>query len=202
MKYAKLIGLAAIAAMALMAFAGAGTASATRLCKAAEKTCSSANTYPKGTEIVASLEKETTAILRNTESSIVDTCTGSETKGKTENESGTSVSGPISSLTFTGCSNPTSVLKNGSLSVTNISGTNNGTVTAKESEVTISVFGTTCTFGAGGGTTLGTLTGGAMATMDIKAVVNLVAGSFLCPKTAVWEAKYTVTKPEPLFVTA
>jgi len=36
--------------------------------------------------------------------------------------------------------------------------------------------------------------------MDINTVVGKEGGGFLCPASAVWEAKYTVTEPEPLYV--
>ncbi|MGN6276242.1 MAG: hypothetical protein ACTHNP_09990 [Solirubrobacterales bacterium] len=202
MRHLKMLGLALVAATALMAISGAGAASATRLCKAAEATCSAAKTYPAGTEIITSLERETSNLLRDTSSSNRNECTGSEVKSKTENETGATISGPITSLTFTGCTNTTNVTANGSIEISHISGTNNGTVTLKNTKVRLSIFGVFCIYGAGSGTDIGTLTGGAMATLDINAVVNLIEGGFFCPTTQVWEGKHTVTSPEPLFVTS
>jgi hypothetical protein len=51
----KTFGLAAVAALAAMAFLGAGSASATvtALCKSSETECQAANHYPKGTTIKA-----------------------------------------------------------------------------------------------------------------------------------------------------
>jgi hypothetical protein len=51
MRLIKMLGLAAVTAIAAMAFLGAGTASAT-LCKAKESPCSAANQYPEHTTIV------------------------------------------------------------------------------------------------------------------------------------------------------
>lgn len=53
MKLTKMLGLAVVAAIAVMAFAGAGTASATTLCKVKENPCAAANQYPTHTTILA-----------------------------------------------------------------------------------------------------------------------------------------------------
>lgn len=204
MKYVKVFGLAAVMAMAMMAFLGAGTASATVLCKTSltEGCGASGWDYPAGTQIHATLEAGSSATLRNTESSIVNTCTESTVLGKTTNtgSSNETVVGHIEALSFGHCTNTTDVVSLGELEVHWDVGTDNGTLTARTAAVTMNLFGASCTYGAGGGTDLGTVTGGSMATMDVNAVVNKTAGGFLCPGTAVWEAKYTVTSPEPLYI--
>jgi hypothetical protein len=206
MKYVKMLGVAAVAAMAFMAFLGASSASATVLCATTTTPCGSV--YGVNTEIDASLASGTSAVLRNTSGSIEDTCTTSTTKGVTESSGSSTttvkgkvkVEGETKDLTFGGCEQTTDVLAGGELEIHWISGTHNGTLTAKEFQVTMTLVGVTCTFSAGTGTDLGTVTGGSMATMDVNAVVNKSAGSFLCPSTAVWEAAYTVTNPEPLWI--
>ncbi len=126
-KYAKILGLAAVAAMALMAFVGTGTASATVLCKTNLTTgCAAAGQdYPAGTGIHAT--SESSGILETTGGVILDTCTGSTVKGKTSNtgSASTTVSGPIEELAWGVCRRTTNTLKLGSLEVHHIAGTDN-----------------------------------------------------------------------------
>ena len=215
MKYVKILGLAAVAAMALMAFLGASTASATVLCKTTPVTgvCPEGWDYPKETVIHASLEKETSAELwrsneKNEEIELVDTCTASTVEGITTNTGGSAetVKGPITALTWgepgTACTRPTTTSVPGSLEVHAIGDTHNGTLTGSGSSVQVeTVFGK-CTYGTGENLDLGIVTGGSMATIDIDAKVTLVKddGIGICPKTTRWTAKYTVTNPEPLYV--
>jgi hypothetical protein len=197
MKHLKIIGLAAVAAMALMAFA-AGSASATTL-EVEGKTTNAAVT------ITASLEPETSAILEDTNKLTQDTCTESHVHGATENTfTGTSVSGAVTTLTFAKCTHETTVIKPGKLSIAHIAGTTDGTVTSSEAEVSIksTVFGVTITCKTGTGTPIGTLTGKEAgkgdATMDINAVVS--CGAFV--PTAKWTGSYVVTSPTPFGVSA
>ena len=194
MKYLKMLGLAAVAAMALTAFT-AGSASATTL-EAEGSAKSSAVT------ISASLQKESSAVLRTTGGLFANTCLGSTAHGTSASPfSGASVGGPLSSLTFTSCSEEKVVVDNaGSLSIAWTSGTN-GTVTSKEAVVTVpSPFGTlNCKTGTG--TDIGTLTGAASATghatMDINGVINCG----IVP-SALWQGTYTVTSPTGFGVTS
>jgi hypothetical protein len=204
MKYVKMLGLAAVAAAALMAFIGASSASATALCKTNNTPCPVEWHYSIGTEIHASLDPETTAILKTTGGAIENTCNTSTVKGTTSTTGGSSetVKGSVAvaGLTFGGCTNTTDVLEGGELEIHHIAGTMNGTLTAKGFKVTLVLAGVSCVYTAGAATDLGTVTGGTMATMDVNAGVSKAEGSFLCPSTATWEAKYTVTSPEPLYV--
>ncbi len=200
MKYIKMLGLAAVAAMALMAF-GAGTASATELYQL--KTGANAVTLGKGTTIDASL---TGSAKLEAGGEVLDTCTGGTVDGVVDNpgSSTTTVSGPINELTWTGCTKPTTTVKTGALEI-HYSSNTNGTVTGSGSEVTINgIFGTSCVYGTGAGTDLGTLVGAtgphAHATLAINTSVPRVSGGFLCPSTAVWNANYTVTSPTGLVV--
>jgi hypothetical protein len=204
MKYLKMLGLAAIAAMALTAIIGAGTASATELYTYTSS--GPAETVAVNTEIVSSLKSGTSALLKDTGGSTNDTCTGSEVKGKIENTGGKTSegkhpSGKISALTFTGCTHTTDVLAKGSLEIKNIAGTTNGTVISKEAQVTVqsTVFGISCTANTGTGTTIGTLTGVKSstehATMDINGVINM--GAFCGDST--WTGTYIVTSPTGIY---
>jgi len=183
MKFTKILGVVAVAALALMAFAS--TASATTL----------ESNGVKQTGVVSiesTLKSGTSALLSDTFGAFANTCTVSTVKGKdSTSQTGTTVSGPVESLSWSSCKegNPT-VDAAGSLSVENIAGTTNGTVRSIGAKVTVpSAFGTlTCTTAASPGTDLGTLTGVASgtATMDINAVLS-------CGITAKWTGTYTVT---------
>lgn len=201
MKYLKMIGLAAIAAAALMAFAG--SASATVL------TSPAGTTLPAGTTIHAEL-KEGVAKLAASFGNIE--CKESTIEGKTANAGGAAetVRGTVSKLTFSNCNGgacTVTTLKPGELEVHAIGG-GNGTVTAKGQEVT-----TNCTFfgfnyhciwqTAATGTHLGQLTGGSPATLTATgATINRTGGTSgnACGSTGTWTAVYKVTKPNPLFV--
>jgi hypothetical protein len=196
MKYLKMLGLAAIAAMGLMAFVGAGTASATTLFTNSNNT----SPYPAGTTIHATLEPGTSAILESG-STIIATCTSSTVHGDTTNETGTWIDGPITSLKFEECSQTTHVLATGSLEIMDTGG-NTGEVWGKGNSVTLGVFGTSCTYGTGEGVKLGTITGGQEPTLKIDATIPRTAGGFLCPSTGTWTASYLVTSPHAVYVGA
>ena len=200
MKYLKMLGLAAVAAVATMAYLGAGSASAQTLYK---YTTPSANEkVATGTELVLTLEKETSLLLKDTLGGVNDTCTGSEMKGKVGTNTTTDAGGAISTLTFTGCSHTKDTLANGELEIKNIAGTTNGTVVSKGARITMTstIFGISCIPNTGAGTTLGTLTGAksptAQATLDINSVITLENG---CGDST-WTGKYEVTSPVGLTV--
>lgn len=199
MKYLKMLGLAAFAALALMAL-GVGTASATKLCT--DEAC--ATVYPVGTEIHASLRPSSTFRLTSPANTTVATCTTSTIKGKTSNKEGATVSGPIEALTWgsagTECTVTTDTVAFGSFEIEK-TGANEGKVVGKGTEVTYKIFGTTCTYGTGLGTILGTIKGGVEPVLVINnANVVKTAGNFLCPSTAFWDAEYIVTSPHAMFI--
>jgi hypothetical protein len=188
MKYVKMLGLAAVAAMALTAFLGASSASATVLCKTATNPCGSA--WLKTGSLEASIASESTSVLKSTGGSLEDTCSSSTVGGTiTSQGENQNVVGSISTLTFTTCTKPTAVLEQtGTLE---LEGT---TVKAKGFRVTVeAVSGVSCVYSAGTGTTLGTFTGGNPAIIHVNAVVNKSSGSFLCPSDSLWEGTYTIT---------
>jgi hypothetical protein len=209
MKYVKILGLAAVAAMALMASIGAGTASATVLCNVNILTtgCTTATPpqhYPAGTPIHASLPTGNEALLETTGGTILDRCKKSTIKGEVKNagSSTTTVSGPIQTLTWEECTTTTNTVITGELEIHHIAGTDNGTLTAKNTQVTVVVFGESCIYGAGAGLDLGTLKGGSPATISINTIVKKVGGGGLCPAETRWTASYTVNEPNPLYVSA
>jgi|SRR5690349_19527379 len=201
MKHLKTMGLAALAAIAVLAFLTAGTASATEL-------YSGATTLKSGTAIKASLSGSAT--LTTTEGTVLDTCAGGEVNGNSTNNGGPDVpvKGAITALTWTNCTEPTKTLRLANLEIYWTSGLN-GTVVAannsegKSTEVTVNTtFFGSCVFTMPDGKIIGTLTGSTTtnATFDINATANRVSG--LCPSTAKWVGTYKVTSPSPLHVTA
>jgi hypothetical protein len=105
MKYLKMLGLAAVAASALMAFVGAGSASATALCSAlptgSPLACPAGTVLAKGAKI---LGKSTKSGVLTTSSGTI-TCTSSHFEDELTSAaaSGADLSDKVLSLTFTGC---------------------------------------------------------------------------------------------------
>lgn len=209
MKYLKMLGLAVVAAAAVMAFVGAGSASATTLTCTNPEGSGTKVVCPAGTEIVATAESS--LLLKAGFANI--TCTESTVGGKTSNagSSTETVKGAIETLTFNGCNATVTVIKKGTLEIhTHTEGVTNsiGTVTGAGSEVTVSTLGVSCVYGTSN-TDIGTLTGsphttstgvGPTATFDINANLPKISGGFACASPAAWEGKYKITKPDWLDV--
>jgi len=190
MKYIKILSLMAVAAAALMAFAG--TASATIIEE------SNGTQLLKGTQIEST---GTNAVLKAGFSTVE--CSHSEVDGKTSNNGGAgeTVEGNINNLSFSGCNMTVTVLKKGKLIVHHTSGSN-GTVTSEGAEVTVNNHSVSCTYGTTSATNIGNLAGGSPAKLTASASLTRVAGGFLCANPATWTATYTVTTPTSLLVTA
>jgi hypothetical protein len=194
MMYVKTLGPIAAAAMALMAFLGAGSASATVLCKEAVTTgCT--NDYPAGTALEGTLRGGTMSF--EVGSTVLVTCTGSTILGGTENTggAGVAVGVNVSSLTWSGCTKTTTTLRIGTLALSHIAGTDNASVTAREFEITISTIFGSCIYGYGTeAKILGVFDGGASAIFQAVAEVPKISGN--CPgSSATWTAAYNVTNP-------
>jgi hypothetical protein len=203
MKYLKMLGLAAVAAMALMAFVGAGAASATVLCKVKETPCAAANEYPKGTVADGTL-LGTSAKMTSTSGEIVETCTAGTVKGTLEVAGGPTAT-PRSgtggaTVTWSGCTHTMDTIKNGSIEIHHIAGTYNGTVIIKEVETTIDLgFLGSCIYTYGAGTDVGILTAGPQPRIDLNAVLTKSASSsFACPTTVGGQAEGILTEPHEL----
>jgi len=201
MKCLKALGLAALAAMALTAFLGASSASASVLC--------TTTTTPCGTGWhIDTLEATATGSLsvHSTSGSLEATCGGSS-ETATKRTTGSSTTTPVytvstAGLTWNSCNQVTKTLEGGELEVHQIAGTHNGTVTGKGFKWTTVVAGISCVFGYGTGVDLGTLTGGSPAVLDVNAIVNKVEGSFLCPADSQLTANYQITNHTAAYVVA
>lgn len=191
MKYVKMLGLLAVAAAALMAFAG--TASATNV------------TSNEGeTPTIKATAGETTLHGVST-----ITCQKSTVEGKVETHgAGVPASGKITHLAFEECNNPVTVISLGSLSVHTDDpkkANGNGIVTSSGARVLIHItgLGITCTFGTTEeATTLGTLKGGSPATLTISATIKRESGhsGAFCGSSGLWTGTYTVNTPSTLTV--
>jgi hypothetical protein len=219
MKYLKMLGLAAVAAAALMAFVGSSTASATVLCEVpgtgttTGTTCPKkvveehgekkevSQTYPKGTVVKAQLVAGTVAKLETSFKTIE--CKKSTTEGETSAEEATQLTGPEGKLTFSECNCEVVVLHAGTVSTEWLAGTHNGTQRSSGSETTTTcstLFGNVHCIYTTSNTDLGTLTGGNPAKLDASAEVGRLTTSAACAEKSLWKAEYEVTSPKPLYV--
>ncbi len=189
MKYIKILGLLAVAAAAMMAFAG--SASATTV------------TSNDGTTPTIEASAEGHAVLHNPIAKIE--C-ASTVKGAVESHgSGVTAKGNIASLTFGSpvgtCTNDwhVTVVSAGSLEIHSI-GSGNGTLTSSGATVEATRFGINCRYSTNN-TDIGTVTGGEHATLHIQASIPFHSGSFLCGSGAtVWTGSYKVSSPTNLTV--
>jgi RHS repeat-associated protein len=186
--------VAMLPALLALSFAATDSASATVLCT--NSNCGIV--YPAGTKVSYTL-KSGTSVKFTFGGTAVVTCTGSTASGKTSAESGATISSALESLTWTGCSQKTETLKNGSLSIAWTSGSN-GSVSSSGTEVSSVVLGSTCVYGTTEGTTLGPLVGSEEPVLTVAATIKKISGGFICPATAGWDAEYVVTEPHALFV--
>lgn len=182
MKYVKILGLLAVAAAALMAFAGSASA-ATNL-------TSPANTNYEGT--IHAVAGETTL-----HGVVTITCHESTVDGNAAAVS-THVGGNISSLTFGNCTNGNHVTVNQAGSLTLVK----TTLYSTGAKVTVQVtsLGLTCVFTTNE-TEIGTATGGTTAKLDIDSVkIPRTEGSIFCGSSGEWTGSYSVDSPDTLLI--
>jgi hypothetical protein len=185
-KHLKMLGLFVMAAALMMAFAGSASAAGTF-------------TAPAGTEYTGHLKAtlEGSALLKASFAEI--TCTesiigGSMTPADGGANNETHAFGKINTVDFTSCGESivTTVNHLGTLTIRK----SDTTVTGTGAEVTVSRFGTSCVYGLGTGTHLGTAKNtGAGVTLPITALLGKISGGFLCGNPATWTANYIVTTP-------
>lgn len=199
MKYLKMLGLAAVAAAALMAIAGAGMASATVACKVTETPCAPANEWELGTSGLASLKAGTSAVMSSTSGEALMTCNGGHVSGKLENKGGPTETmhqaGSSANIVYEGCTNTMDTIKGGEVELHHIAGTDNATVTIKGFETTVQILGVSCIYTYGAGIDAGVITGGTKPSMDVNAVLPKGSGSFLCPSTVKGQFEGSLTEP-------
>lgn len=190
MKHLKMLGLAAVAAVALMAFLGAGSASATVLCKTAVNPCPEAERWGTGTLLDAS-STHVTFYEGNK-------CLASTISGKTTVSAGVAIPLPIEKLSFSTCTAATTVTTPGEMKIEWISGTNDGTIKDRLTKGTVSLASGLCGWQIGFNGewfTSGKIKGGKPATIELEAPLF---GT--CPFASLL-GTYTVTSPaEAIYV--
>jgi hypothetical protein len=188
MKYAKMLGLLAVAAAALMAFAG--TASATII------------TSPAGTAYTSTIKAGNAGGHVVLDNPIAKIECSSSVEGKVESHgAAVTAAGKISSLTFTNCTNSwhVTVSSGGSLEIHSLGG-GKGTLTSSGATVISTRFGVECRY-ATSNTHIGTVTGGTPATLAISASIPFHGGSSFCGEGATsWTGSYTVSTPGTLLI--
>lgn len=213
MRHLKILGALFVVAAALMVTVGAGTAAATEtaLCKqpttfAGLPRCEPNHLYFAGQRIHAELEAGTRLVIP-TPNGVVE-CKKSTIDATTEQTTAKPLGAIINVLNFGECEDagePVDVeaIVKGTLDIEIIDlpvWTHNGTLTLTGTQVRIlwTFSGDECIFDAGH---TGVLTGGAMATIDWAGTLTKTAGNLGCPEgNATWNGAYTVTTPEPLWV--
>jgi hypothetical protein len=190
MKYMKMLGLLAVAAAALMAFAGTASATVTY------------NGAAYGGEIVATSSNTTL------HGSVTIECKKSEVKGSI---TAGATSGTITTLTFGECGPDTvtvvdskekATAHGGTLSVSNIAGTTEADVRSTGARVTVVVHRTVLGFPvtshciyATNNTDIGNLTQHTDV-LDIgSSPIPRITTDGSCGETSVWTGSYTITKP-------
>jgi len=201
MRYAKMLALAAMAAGALMAFIGAGTASANVVCSTNESPCPAGQKWPDHIANVDFSSEGSTRLIDVATGETTDTCKESTLTGTfTQGTTATNPGNPIlhaTELKWTNCTFPTKTTELGTLELDPIvGGKGNATVTGKNFKVTINtvLFGS-CIYGTGENLSLGDLTEGNPAIFHAAVHVPFISGGFACPKTAEWNATYKITSP-------
>jgi len=198
MKHLKTLGLAMLAAAALMAILGVGTASATTLENKTE-------VLEVGSFIKAHLESGTKWKLTTTFKTVE--CSESELTAATTNKTGGEV---FANATWTlgNCNCEVKVLSGGTISTAWINGTSDGTFVSSGFEFTTTcstVFGNIHCLYRTKSTTLGTLTGskttGATATIDINETeIPREPTMPQCTEKGRWDGNYIVENPDTLNV--
>jgi hypothetical protein len=193
MKYLKTLGLLAGAAVVLMAFASA--ASATKL------------TSPIGTTYTGDIKAEAESHTTLHASNGISVSCASFISGKVETHgTGVTAGGKIASLSFPNCTNGDAVHVKaaGSLEVHAINSDGNGTLTSSGTTIEVTdSSGVTCSY-LTNATHIGELTHSnslSLPTLHIaSAKIPRHAGSILCGSTGTWTGSYRVTTPAVLYV--
>src|SRR3954451_21249272 len=102
MRSAKLLGAIAVGLLAVIAIAGAGSASATTLCKQATSPCPAGQSYEKGTEVAA----EGSFTLESTFATVK--CSISAVMIKIKAESGKPLPAEVNTAEWEGCKDQSS----------------------------------------------------------------------------------------------
>lgn len=187
--YLRKLGLVAVSTMALIAITGVGAVHATTLVVQASPQNKAVTL--EGSQLNGPIT------LKDTNNTFIDSCTSSTFKGSTVSPfTAATVTAPLSSLTLSGCTHKTSVIKPGTLHLEFVPGLFSPRyVYSSGAEVTVesTIFGASCIAKTGTGTKLGTFTDGASNTHATITLWGTIPMG-LCGD-AVLGGQYIVTSP-------
>jgi hypothetical protein len=165
------------------------------ICKTAEVPCTNeSNWYGAGTPLEASLKAGTKATF----SGVYEVqCSASAFSGQLTGTGGKGQSVPVkvSSASFTGCGESTTVTAEGLPWTATIH--NSGAIQFQGVKVKIYRGGLTCTFG---GTVNASIVGNSEIVFK-SALMSYLSGSFLCNKGITLNAAYSINAPNPFYLT-
>jgi len=199
MKHLKMLALAITAAICVIAFAGAGSANATVLCKTATNPCTSA--YPKGTKFRATLKTGTITKFEAGAGNVE--CEGSEMEGEVTEAGGkgVTVTIPLGKWSFSLCKGTVTVIVKPKIIVHwkpifRFSWTFKAVI-----EITLHLTGgVSCTYGSTTGEiNVGESVGEPTSELTVESSLPKLAGGFLCASSAKWTGAYTLNEPTPLY---
>lgn len=203
MKSIKMIGLAAVAALALTATAGAGTAAATVLCKTATSPCG--EIFPAATVIQdPSLTGGSAAMMKN--GLVAAECNGQRFEASITNAGSSTKPVSLANGLFAVdlCAWPHTITFTsfGSSEIHFVS-EGEGVVTAEGIQFTYDDLGKgfRCWYATGSSPYLGTFTAGTEPTIQVNATFELTKGSLLqCGAKLQWTGEFQLTVPAALYI--
>jgi len=204
MKYLKMLSLTVMAAAALMAFVGAGTASATVACKNNANTTECTEKWPAGTELKTQLKSGTVARL-TTSFKTIECQKASATGELTAEGSATTTAQGTGKGTYSECNCEVVVLKTGTLEAHYISKTDNAEVVSNEAEVTVTcstIFGNVHCIYVSEHTNGGIIIGGNPPIIKFELNVPRLSTNGLCSEKAILDAEFEVLSPTPAYAAA
>jgi hypothetical protein len=211
MRLIKTLGAAAIAAMAMMAIVGAGTASAAPheligFCKQNEGLlCSAANIInpPTGGSLLILAHSELAELKNSGFFSTPEKCK-SDTGVSVKETDKKVIPGEVKELTFTECAGPCKKAESkglpwkGELKMSSVTGTWDLFTKEGGALLTECTFGTKCEYGTDpvNGTTLNgsnTASGAVIKATNVTLKYKSGSGEFVCGSTGTWNAEYKAT---------
>ena len=211
MRFLKIIGIAAVAAMAMTAVAGVGTAPAvTKLCAQVDGTngngCPGQKREPGSNVHIEAKATNTTLTTSITNFTCAQSVMTLQANTSTNEEPSTSITGAVTGLSFTGCKTNSGTsctvqvlgLTEGGTYPSHFLGTVDGLTDDSRLQVTggkasfVCGFLINCTFWTNNAILNGA--NGTPTTLSASKVKTIPEGGF-CPVTAEWDATYSVVTP-------
>lgn len=202
MRFTKMMGVCVIAALATMAMVGAGTASATTLCKKSEDPCGAANQYPSGTKIGMELASGSKFVFSANETPVLE-CSKSTLEAKNTAASGSPLPFQVTGLTLGLCFGACTTFGPAALPwESSVEGAGSGKATLNVNNLTFKLsncsLGLKCAFA---GNVEAEMSGNPLQTAFKNAPLTRTEGlPAFCGEKATLSATYVATSPSPLFI--